>query len=74
MTSSKLERPRFFWSIEVVDLARPVEAEADHEMLAGGGAPVVIQQGAIGLQGIADDLATGELTLVSDRALEKLQP
>ncbi|MNI60799.1 hypothetical protein D3C73_1160320 [compost metagenome] len=65
----------FVWPIEVMDLARPVEAEADHEVFVGEkGAPLVIEQGAIGLQGIADDLAIGELTLISDRPLKKIQP
>ncbi|MNQ70756.1 hypothetical protein D3C85_854010 [compost metagenome] len=60
--------------IEVMDLAWSVKAEADHESLTGKKvAPLIIKQGAVGLQGIAYDLASGELALVVDRTLEKVE-
>ncbi|MNP27596.1 hypothetical protein D3C76_1205160 [compost metagenome] len=60
--------------MEIVDLPWAVEAEPHQETLAGEeGAPVVIEQGAIGLQGIADDLAGGEAALVVQGPLEKVQ-
>src|SRR5690606_225986 len=64
----------FVRAVQVMQLSRSVEADAYRETFAGEkGTPGVVEQGAVGLQGIANVLAAGELALVVHGALEELQ-
>ena len=60
-------------AIAVVDFLRAVNADAHHEVVFFEEcAPLVSEQGAVGLQGIADRLFFLERPLQLDNSLEKI--
>ena len=63
----------FIHAIGVVEFRRAVDAQADEEMVFGKEfTPFVVQQGAVGLQGVADLSATGVFLLQGNRFPEKV--
>lgn len=63
----------FIDTVGVVHFTRAVDGEADEKIIRGEElAPFVIEQGAVGLDGVGDDFAGGEFFLQRDNLAKKI--